>query len=220
MAWDTATGSGQAAAGLAPYFERVIATDFSASQIEKAEPVPGVEYRVATAEDSGLDDGSVDLLTIAQALHWLELGSFYSEVRRVLAHGGVVAAWCYNLLDVDPRVNAVVGRYYSQIVGSYWPPERRLLEAGYRTIPFPFHEVSPPRLEMECDWRLDQLVGYLGTWSATTRYRQAHKRDPLIGVADDLEAAWGDPDTPRRVRWPLFLRVGRADRLGRPGDGS
>lgn len=222
MAWDCATGNGQAAAGLAPHFQKVVATDLSASQIERAEPVPGVEYRVAMAESSGLPDGTVDLVTVAQALHWLELGSFYVEVRRVLAHGGVLAAWCYNLLDVDPRINAVVGRYYSQVVGDYWPPERRLLEAGYRTIPFPFHEVAPPRLEMACDWRLDQLFGYLGTWSATIRYRRALRRDPLMEIAEDLEAAWGDSETPRRVRWPLFLRVGRADRIdGRvPAEGE
>lgn len=210
LAWDCATGSGQAAGDLAPYFRRVVATDSSPSQIARAEPYPGVEYRVAPAEASGLPAGAVDLITVAQALHWFDLPAFYAEAGRVLAPDGAVAAWCYNLLDGGPRINAVVGRYYSQVVGEYWPPERRLLEAGYRTVPFPFDEVEPPAFEMSVQWDLDHLVGYLGTWSATERYRRVRGEDPVARIAADLRAAWGDPAQARPVRWPLHLRVGRA----------
>lgn len=210
LAWDCATGNGQAAVGLAAHFERVVATDLSASQVAQAVRHPRVEYSVAPAEASGLSDGAVELVTVAQALHWLDLPAFYAEVRRVLAPGGAVVAWCYNLLDVDPRVNAVIGRYYSQVVGVYWPPERRLLEAGYRTLPFPFREIEAPRFEMTAEWTLDHLLGYLATWSATERYRRARGEDPLAAVAGDLHAAWGDADEARPVRWPLHLRAGRA----------
>jgi len=211
LAWDCATGSGQAAGGLAAHFRRVVATDSSASQIAQAAPHPGVEYRVAPAEASGLPDAGVDLVTVAQALHWLDLPAFYAEARRALAPGGTIAAWCYNLLDVEPRVNAVIGRYYSRVVGEYWPPERRLLEAGYRTLPFPFLELEPPPFEMSAGWTLDHLLGYLGTWSATQRYRRVRGADPVALVAGDLRAAWGDPEEARRVRWPLYLRVGYGD---------
>jgi ubiquinone/menaquinone biosynthesis C-methylase UbiE len=210
VAWDCATGSGQGAASLAGRFRRVVATDFSASQIGNAVRRPGVEYRVAPAESSGLPDGAADLITVAQALHWFDLATFYAEARRVLAPGGAVAAWCYNLLDAGPRVNAVVGRYYSQVVGGYWPPERRLLEAGYRTVPFPFREVEAPPFEMATEWSLDHLLGYLGTWSATERYRRVRREDPLALVEGDLRAAWGEPGATRAVRWPLHLRVGLA----------
>ena len=211
LAWDCATGSGQAAVGLAGRFRRVAATDFSAAQIARAEARPGVEYRVAPADASGLPGSAVDLITVAQALHWFDLPAFYAEARRVLAPGGVVAAWCYNLLDAGPRVNAVVGRYYSGVVGEYWPPERRLLEAGYRTLPFPFREVEPPRFEMTAEWTLGHLLGYLGTWSATERYRRVRGEDPLALVEPGLREAWGDPEQARRVRWPLYLRVGYGD---------
>jgi len=211
LAWDCATGSGQAAAGLAERFRRVAATDFSPAQIARAAPRPGVEYRVAPAEASGLPAAAADLVTVAQALHWFDLPAFYAEARRVLAPGGAVAAWCYNLLDTGPRINAVIGRYYSQVVGEYWPPERRLLEAGYRTLPFPFREIEAPRFEMTAEWTLDHLLGYLGTWSATERYRRVRGEDPLALVADGLRAAWGDPEEARRVRWPLYLRVGYGD---------
>lgn len=210
LAWDCATGNGQAAVGLAAHFERVVATDLSASQVAQAVRHPQVEYSVAPAEASGLSDGAVELVTVAQALHWLDLPAFYAEVRRVLAPGGAVVAWCYNLLDVDPRVNAVIGRYYSQVVGVYWPPERRLLEAGYRTVPFPFREIEPPHFEMTAEWTLDHLLGYLATWSATERYRRARGEDPLEAIAGDLRSAWGDPEQSRPVRWPLNLRAGRA----------
>jgi SAM-dependent methyltransferase len=209
LAWDVATGNGQAALGLAGHFERVEATDRSAAQIERAAPHPRVAYRVAPAEASGLADRAVDLVTVAQALHWLDFDRFYREVERVLAPGGAVAAWCYNLLDVGPRVNAVVGRLYGQVVGPFWPPERRLLEAGYRNVPFPFEETAPPRFAMRTAWRLADLVGYLGTWSAAARYRAARGEDPVALVAPDLAAAWGDPEAGKEVRWPLHLRVGR-----------
>jgi len=52
LAWDCATGNGQAAVGLAAVFERVIATDASEKQIANAEPHERVEYRVAPAEES------------------------------------------------------------------------------------------------------------------------------------------------------------------------
>jgi hypothetical protein len=208
-AWDCATGSGQAAVGLAEHFERVVGTDLSAAQVAHAAAHPRVTYRVAPSEASGLADGSVDLVTVAQALHWLDVDRFYDEVRRVAARGGVVAAWCYNMLEVDPRVNSVVGRFYSRVVGPYWPPERRLLEAGYRTVPFPFEEVAAPAFHMEAEWTLAQLTGYLATWSASQRYAAAEKQDPLEVVTADLADAWGDSEAARTIRWPLHLRVGR-----------
>jgi SAM-dependent methyltransferase len=213
-AWDCATGSGQAAIGLAGHFERVVATDLSSSQLAHAAPHPAIDYRVATADASGLPPGSVELVTVAQALHWLDHDRFYAEVRRVTVPGGVLAAWCYNMLEVDPRVNAVVGRYYSRVVGPYWPPERRLLEAGYRTLPFPFEEIEPPQVAMEARWTLARLRGYLATWSAAQRYAAAERADPLEKIATDLADAWGDPDQAKRVRWPLHFRVGRVGRVG------
>ncbi|MEM7049573.1 MAG: class I SAM-dependent methyltransferase [Acidobacteriota bacterium] len=211
LAWDCATGSGQAAVALAEHFDRVVATDLSQSQIDSASQHRRVEYRAVAAEEPTLEDSSVDLVTVAQALHWLDLPSFYAEVERVLSADGVIAVWCYNNLQASPRVNAVVNRYYSQVVGPYWPPERRLLEAGYRTVPFPFVEVDVPEIDMRADWTLERLLGYLETWSATTRYRAAEKKDPMAIIADDLRAAWGDPEEPQTIRWPLHLRVGRLD---------
>ncbi len=212
LAWDCATGSGQAAIGLASRFERVVATDASAEQIGAAVPHPHVDYRVAPAEASGLDSESVDLVTVAQALHWLDRPAFFAEVRRVLRPDGAVAAWAYGNPRVDEtRADEVLRRFTSETVGPYWPPERALVDAEYRTIDFPFAEIEPPAFPMEAWWPLSALLGYIGTWSATTRFRASQGYDPLPALAARLRHFWGDPETPRRIEWPLALRVGRVE---------
>lgn len=207
-AWDCATGNGQAAVGLAAHFRSVVATDGSLRQIEGARPHPAVRYVAATAERPPLADGSADLVTVAQALHWFRLDRFYDQARRALRPGGVLAAWCYTRTNVDPAVDAVVDHYYEDIVGPDWPAERSLVEARYRTIPFPFAEVAAPPLAMAYRWDLPRLIGYLDTWSASQRYRARTGLDPIDAVRDSLEVAWGDPAAGREVLWPLAMRVG------------
>lgn len=208
--WDCATGNGQAAADLAARFGRVIATDASKDQITAAKARPNIEYRVAPAEASGLADGAVAMVTVAQAMHWFNLPNFYAEVKRVLQPGGVLAAWAYGINEVEGAgVNALVQDYYSNVVGSYWPPERKLVEEGYRTVPFPFTEITPPPFRMEAQWTMEELIGYFSTWSATSRFIKAKGFDPLETLAVEMERVWGDPAVARRITWPLAVRMGR-----------
>ena len=160
------------------------------------------------AEDAPLADDSVDLVTVAQALHWFDRPRFYDEVRRVARGRSVLAVWSYGLATVSPAVDGVVERLYGEIVGPYWPAERRIVEAGYATIDFPFREIAPPAFSMTAQWDFQQLIGYLGTWSSVVRYRERQGSDPLALVADDLRVAWGDGCTARPVEWPLRLRLG------------
>ena len=211
LAWDCGTGNGQAATGLAELFERVVATDPSAEQIAHATPHPRVEYRVARERESGLSGGSVDLVTAAQALHWFEFDGFFGEVRRVLRHGGVLAAWCY--LDPhldDPALDRILQDYYAGTVHEYWPPERQYTRDGYRTIAFPFPDLEAPSFRIEVSPTLPEYLGYLRTWSATQRYIEANGRDPVLDVEAAMRAVWGEPDLRREMRWPLHLRVCRA----------
>lgn len=205
-AWDCATGNGQAAVELAKVFDRVIATDASEEQLARAEANARVEYRVASAEQSRLDPQSVDLVTVAQALHWFDLNRFYAEVRRVLKPGGVFAAWAYKLATVEPAIDVVVNRYYSDVVGKYWPAERVLVEK-FEELPFAFEEIGVPQFEMVAEWTVERLLGYLRTWSATQRFRAAEKRDPLEEIEGELRAAWGEDV--RQVIWPLTVKAGK-----------
>lgn len=207
-AWDCATGTGQAAQGLAHYFDRVIATDGSATQIASALRDPRIEYRVATAESSGLEGASVDLVTVAQALHWFDIPAFFAEARRVLKPGGIIAIWSYNLLTIDPAIDAVINHLYGPVLDNYWPPERRLVESDYRDIESPFRQVATPAFSMESHWTLDQLLGYLRTWSAVRRYQSERGIDPVIATAESLLPLWGERHTIRTIHWPMPLRVG------------
>jgi ubiquinone/menaquinone biosynthesis C-methylase UbiE len=210
LVWDCAAGNGQATLDLAQRFGRIIATDASREQIASATPHPRIEYRVATAEESGLADQSAALVTVAQALHWFELGRFYAEARRVLSPGGVLAAWAYGITEVEgTAVHRLVQDFYANTVGPYWPPQRKLVEEGYRTIPFPFAEIMPPAFRMEAVWTLGQFLGYLSTWSATNRFIKATGRNPLEPLSAALAADWGDPTLARLITWPLSLRLGR-----------
>ena len=209
LAWDCAAGSGQATLALTAHFGRVIATDASEAQLRSAPPHTRVEYRVAPAEASGLPDACADLITVAQAVHWFDLGRFYAESGRVARPGGILAVWSYAMSRVDRGViDRAVGRFYRDVVGEYWPAERRFIEEGYRTIPFPFPEIVPPSFEMASDWTLAQFLGYLRTWSAVTRYRDARGDDPVAPLGEELLPLWGGVGLARRVSWPLALRVG------------
>ena len=214
QAWDCATGSGQAALGLASHFQNVAATDASADQIAQARPHGRVIYRVAPAESSGLPAASVDLVSVAQAVHWFDLPAFHAEEKRVLKPGGALAIWCYERLRVEPVLDESIEDFYCRQLGPYWPPERRHVEAGYRVLDFPYREAYVPAFTMGAAWNLDQLMGYFATWSAVKACRRATGRDPLPALRDRLAGAWRGSGVslakPKIIKWPLSLRFGRA----------
>jgi SAM-dependent methyltransferase len=210
LALDCACGTGQLSVLLADRFARVVATDASAEQIAHATPHARVTYATAPAERSGLPEASADLVTVAQAAHWLDLTAFYAEVRRVVRPGGILALISYGVLHVDDAaVDAVIQHFYRRTLGPYWPPERRHVEDGYRSLPFPFPEIGMPDLAIALNWRLPDLIGYTETWSAVRAAERAIGRAPIVAFGEALAAAWGDPDAQRAIRWPLSLRVGR-----------
>jgi SAM-dependent methyltransferase len=208
--WDCACGNGQATVDLAARFSKVFATDASREQIASAPAHPKVQYSVALAEQSGLPAASVNLVTVAQALHWFDFRRFFEEVKRVVVPGGVLAAWAYGMNQVEGNeTNELLQEFYSNIVGPFWPPERKLVEDGYRSIPFPFEELGHPPFQMETQWTLEQLLGYLSTWSATNRFTKSTGRNPLPDLAAAFEKTWPDTTSRRRVEWPLSLRLAR-----------
>jgi SAM-dependent methyltransferase len=206
--WDAGTGSGQAAVGLAGRFAQVVATDASADQITHAIPHPRVTYRVAPAENSGLEDASVDLVTVGQAVHWFDQERFFDEVRRVAAPGGAIAVWAYDLFTVDADFDAALHAFHER-VRVFWPPERALVARRYSDLFFPFEKIPVPALDMTARWNLERTLGYLSTWSAVKAFQKANREDPLAALAPEFAAAWGDPAAEKKISWPLVLRAGR-----------
>ena len=209
LAWDSGCGSGQLSLLLAGPFARVVATDASPEQIARAAPHAKVEYRSGPAEASGLPAGVGALATAAQAAHWVDLPAYYAEVRRVARRRGIVALISYGVVTADADLDTIIQPFYRGVLAGYWPPERRHVDDGYRSLPFPFEELEAPALEIRLDWRLEDLVGYIGTWSAVWALEQAKGHEPFATLKRDLADAWGPAPPVRTVRWPLALRVGR-----------
>lgn len=211
LAWDAATGTGQAARELAERFERVVATDASPQQIAAAAPHPRLVYRAARAEEPPAEARGASLVTCAQALHWLDRGAFYEGVRSVLARGGLLAVWGYGTHRTnDPAVNGLFDAFNERLHGEgFWPKERLLVEAGYRGLPFPFEPVALPEFEMAVTWDLPALTAYVGTWSGVSALKRAGRDAELAAFLDAVAAAWGDPASTRRVAWPLAVLAGR-----------
>jgi len=209
LAWDAGTGSGQAAQGLASRFREVQATDASADQLRQVPNVRNVTDSEAREHHRALHRHSVDLITVAQAIHWFDRKRFYDEVRRVLHRDGWLAYWCYHLPRVNPEVDREIDRLYSEVLGRYWDLERRVVETGYRTIEFPFREQPAPEFEIHREWRCDDLLGYLSSWSATQHFIRREKRDPITENAERIRNAWGGSDVTRMARWPLRIRLGQ-----------
>jgi ubiquinone/menaquinone biosynthesis C-methylase UbiE len=208
-AWDCATGNGQVAIGLTPYFQKIYATDASADQIAHAFPHEQIEYRVALAEQSGLPDCSIDLVTVGLALHWLDLDPFYAEVHRVLRPGGAIAVWCTDvpvLPSAPSGLRQAVLQFY-EAIDAHKPPEVDLVSDRYQTIPFPFEEVVTPEFNRVADWSVDNLLGYFTTWSATTQLREQLGDGAISELFDAIRAQWGTTDV-RRVQWLISMRAG------------
>ena len=207
--WDCATGSGQAARSLRAHFAEVVATDASTDQLQHAAPMEGVVFRQALAEASGLPEASVDLVSAAAGAHWFDLPRFYAEVRRVARPGALVALWTYG---AAPRIDGQPAETIAAVAEALtesWPPEFALVRAAYRTLPFPFAELSPPPFVAEARWRLDELLGFVRSWSGYQRHRQRTGVELLDTWAPRIAEEWGDaPDTPRAVQLPLAMRAG------------
>lgn len=206
--WDVGCGNGQVAAYLANHFEQVQATDVSENQISLAVKKPNIHYAVGRAEKTSFPNQAFDLITVGQAIHWFDHEAFNLEVRRVLKPGGTYAFWCYELSRTTPEIDAVIGDFYTDKIGSYWAPERRYVDEHYETIPFPFDAVNLPEipLTIKVHWTLDIMEGYLNSWSSVQKYIQQHHENPVGPVIERLAPMWKGTMT---VVFPLQLKIGK-----------
>lgn len=209
LAADIGCGNGQLTRQLAGHFNQVADLDPSADQLAHAVPAANVTYQCAHAEHIPLPANSTSLISAAQAAHWFDLPAFYAQVRRIAEPGAVLALISYGVLSLDGELDERFKQFYWQEIGPYWPAERALVDSGYQTLEFPFQALSPPPLSIELDWDLPAFLGYVSTWSAVRKAREAGQQNLLSTFAEDLSGMWGDPSTKRPVNWPINMRLGR-----------
>ncbi|MEO4045829.1 class I SAM-dependent methyltransferase [Pseudomonas sp. CAU 1711] len=207
-ALDIACGNGQASRPLLGRFHQVLACDGSLEQLRAAADLAGIDCFAADAEALPLGEASLDLIVVAQALHWFATPTFFAETRRLLRPGGLFCAWCYGLLRIEPGLDEALDHFYWHTLGGYWPSGRASIDAGYADIRPPFARIAVPDFAIELEWDLQQLLGYLSTWSAVQKLQQASGRNPLDELQPRLAALWGDGQQKRFIRWPLHFVAG------------
>jgi SAM-dependent methyltransferase len=207
IAWDCATGNGQAAVSLANHFTQVEATDISAEQLKYGIPHPKIHYLISPAEHTPFADASFDLITVAQAAHWFDQEQFHREAERVLRPSGVLAIWAYGHFAVEPEIYDILNHRLFEPIDPYWARGNRIVMNGYRELSLPYKEIKTPDFVIQAEWTLAQLLAYLQTWSAVKRFLADVGHDPTAGLESTLKPLWGGPETTRTVTMPLHLRV-------------
>jgi len=207
-AWDVGTGNGQVAVKLSAFMDHVEATDISAAQMGHATLSPKINYSVQPAEETSFEDDSFDLITIGQAIHWFDFERFYGEAKRVAKDQAIIAAIGYDLIKIDPALDKIIDQLYRGILKDYWDTERKYIDNRYRSIPFPFEEITLENGNIEVHWTLDQLLGFLNTWSALMHYRRLNQTNPLEKMEPLLREAWGE-DKYKVCYFPIISRIGK-----------
>jgi ubiquinone/menaquinone biosynthesis C-methylase UbiE len=209
VAWDCATGNGQAASVLSGHFNKIIATDISAAQIDKAVKKDNIEYFIYPAESTPFADNSFDLVTVAQAYHWIKWDQFKKEVVRVCKPNAVIAIWTYyNHTTGDNRIDAIVRDFNKHVTQPYWDHERKYVEEKYETVEFDYELLSVKDFESILHWKRDDLLGYVGSWSAIQKFIKTNGYSPLPQLEDELKNIWPD-DEIKKVSFPIYLKLGR-----------
>jgi len=73
-------------------------------------------YAVSAAEKTLFGDNSFDLISVAQAIHWFDFKAFYSEVKRTLKHGGLLAVIAYGLLKINLDADKIINHLNTWII--------------------------------------------------------------------------------------------------------
>jgi SAM-dependent methyltransferase len=209
LAWDCATGNGQAALSLTKFFKKIIATDISSDQINHAIKHQQIEYKVCSAEQSGLDNNSIDLVTIASAIHWFNLDRYYNEVQRIIKSGGILAAWTYHVGYVEPPFDKLFLHFYTDILSPYFGARAKLVDEKYSKINLPGKHIDVTDFYVSANWKLFNMLNFINSWSGTQQYIKENEKNPVDLISKELEQIWGDPEKIHTIRWRLFIKISR-----------
>jgi SAM-dependent methyltransferase len=206
LAWDCGTGNGQTAKELAKYFQQVYATDISSKQIEHAVKQVNIHYAIEPAEKTSIANNQVDLITVSQALHWFNFEKFYAEVKRVSKPTCIIAVWTYSLLKIDLITDALIHKYHFDTLQNYWDNERKYVDDGYNTVPFPFKIIDTPEFFIEVNWNTEDLEGYFNTWSALQKFIKENNYNPVPALMKEIKQHWPASEV-RKIIFPIHLKM-------------
>lgn len=170
VAWDAATGNGQAAIGIKDFFKVVMATDISENQLRYAFQHPKIHYQQASEIVPFIPDFSVDLITVSSAIHWLDPVLFYKEADRVLKHQGILATWGYSGIHLNGDVDDAIREMNETILKPYIVDKVVVAINGYKEIHLPFEPLVTPEFFMKYFWDKEQVMDYVMTWSSSQNF--------------------------------------------------
>lgn len=209
IAWDCATGNGQAAIVLADHFKKVIATDISPTQIEKAVKKENIEYLVCPAESTPFEENTFDLVTVAQAYHWIKWKEFKKEVTRVCKPNAVIAVWTYyNRTIDDEKIEEAVSDFYEHVTKPYWDYERKHVDEKYSTVEFEYELLPSKEFETVLHWKREDMLGYISSWSAVQKYITVNGYSPISIIEGKLKQLWPEAEL-KKVVFPIYLKLGK-----------
>jgi ubiquinone/menaquinone biosynthesis C-methylase UbiE len=208
-AWDCATGNGQAAVVLADHFKKVIATDISTAQIEKATPKENIQYLVCPAESTPFQENIFELVTVAQAYHWIKWKEFKKEVTRVCKPGAIIAIWAYYRNTTgDKKVDDTVYNFYENVTKPYWDYERKYVEEKYSTVEFDYDPIPVKDFETTLEWKQEDMIGYISSWSAIQKFIKVNGHSPISIIEEEIKKLWPEGEV-KNVVFPIYLKLGR-----------
>lgn len=151
----------------------------------------------------------MDLVTVASAIHWFDLDSFYDEVRRAVRPGGVLAAWSYHVGYVEPPFDQVFLRFYQDVLYDYFSPGARLVDDRYKSISLPGEPIDAGQFYVSAEWNLDQMLAFIKSWSGVQQYLKERGEYPAKLIDGELQKIWGSREKVNTIRWQLFIRISR-----------
>lgn len=207
-AWDCCTGTGQVASYLSGHFKKVYANDISEEQLKHAPDKENIDYYEVPAEETGFPADIFDLITVAQAIHWLDFGQFYEEVNRTAGKDALLAVIGYGMVRINKKLNPLIDKFYKYNFSEFFSENRDYLDKHYATIPFPFDEIESPGFSKRIEWTIDDFEGYLNSWSTIQKFKDEKGFNPAENLIKEIKPLWPKGEI-KEVIFPVFLRLGR-----------
>lgn len=186
---DVGAGTGIMARLIAGRGPLVAAVEPNSAMRDQAEPHERVLWQDGTAERTGLNDRSVNLVVVAQAFHWFDAGAAFAECRRVLKPTGRLALIWNEVDDSTP-----MGAGYRAILDGHATDDTPRIRYAAQVDPFGstglFDDVRTRSYPLAMPHTADGLVGR--ALSASYAPKSGPSHDVLVSELRALHAQHAD----------------------------